>query len=103
MIKMRFAFVAVGLLGLLGSEVRAQQTMPSVTAIPLGGNSAPVDEATQERREEVDRNYRAVKGTIPAQETAIDPWAGMRGAEDKGAQKPAKGPKTSEKKKPAVQ
>jgi hypothetical protein len=115
MSKMRVALIAMGMTVMLAGEVRAQPnaaggapasagsstTMPGIGGMPLGGAGKPVDEATQERRNEVDRNYRAVKGTIPAQGGEYDPWAGMRGTEDK-AQKPSKGAKTTEKKKPAV-
>ncbi len=69
-----------------------------------------VDESTIEKRDEVDRKYRATRSTIPAQTSAIDPWANMRGADEKKpAPKPAAKPmqtstqKTSDKKKPAAQ
>ena len=60
---------------------------PSMT---LGGGDRKVDPIAEERREQVDRNYRAVKGTIPAQATAVDPWANMRGPNETApANKPA--------------
>ena len=56
------------------------------------------DPRVVERREAVDREYRAVKGGLPPQASTVDPWANMRGAEEtKAAAKPASPPK----KKPA--
>ncbi len=56
-----------------------------------------------ERREEVDREYRATKGSLPVQAGTVDPWANMRGAEEtKPAAKPAqKQSASAPKKKPA--
>ncbi len=56
-----------------------------------------------ERRDAVDREYRATKGTLPVQAGTVDPWANMRGAEEiKPAAKPAqKHSASAPKKKPA--
>ena len=100
--------VAAAALALLAGRADAQMGVggggPAAT-MPLN-ETKKVDEATQERRDQVDRNYRAVRGSIPAQEVAIDPWANMRGTnETKPAPKPAqpKSAKTTEKKKQAAQ
>ena len=72
----------------------------SMTGINLGG-SGP-DEATVEKRREIEEAYKkATKSQPAAQTTAVnDPWANMRGNEPpKAAAHPA--PKTAQKKKPA--
>jgi len=60
------------------------------------------DPSVVERREAVDREYRATKGALPAQPGTVDPWANMRGGE---VAKPAAAPAqkqsaTATKKKP---
>jgi hypothetical protein len=56
----------------------------------IGTQNDSVDPATREKREEIDREYRAKKATLPdAQNSAVDPWANMRGPDDKAAAKPA--------------
>jgi hypothetical protein len=61
------------------------------------------DPSVIERRDAVDREYRATRGSLPAQTGAVDPWANMRGAEEvKPAAKPAqKQSASAPKKKPA--
>ena len=56
------------------------------------------DPRVLERRDAVDRDYRAVKGALPVQAGTVDPWANMRGAEET---KPAAKPASSPKKKPS--
>jgi hypothetical protein len=65
------------------------------------GGGTKVDDATLEKRREVERAYKDATQKIPSQATAVnDPWANMRGADE---QKPAVKPvaKTAHKKKPA--
>jgi hypothetical protein len=101
-----FAIAALGALALVPGRADAQMGVgvdgQPVTAMPLG-ETKQVDEATRARRDEVDRNYRAVRGAIPAQASAVDPWANMRGADEtKPAPKPAQAKSaTAAKKKPA--
>lgn len=74
--------------------------MGSLTSIPTSG-SGP-DEATLEKRREIEEAYKKATKSQPAQATAAanDPWANMRGAEEsKPAAKPAA--RTAQKKKPA--
>jgi hypothetical protein len=61
------------------------------------------DPSVLERRDAVDREYRATRGSLPAQAGTVDPWAKMRGAEEtKPAAKPAqKQSASAPKKKPA--
>jgi hypothetical protein len=73
---------------------------------PLNQLSMPSkqeDPSVVERREAVDREYRATRGALPAQAGTVDPWANMRGDEEtKPAAKPAqKHSATTPKKKPA--
>ena len=98
--------IAVAALAFVAGRADAQMAVGAggqpTTAMPLV-DSKPVDEATQARRDEVDRNYRAARGASPAQASAIDPWANMRGGEEtKPAPKPAQAKSaTATKKKPA--
>jgi hypothetical protein len=62
----------------------------------------------QEKRDQVDRAYRDTKGTLPSQQSASDPWANMRGADEaRPAVKPAAKPKpataSNQKKQPTPQ
>jgi hypothetical protein len=61
------------------------------------------DPSVLERRDAVDREYRATRGSLPVQAGTVDPWANMRGAEEiKPAAKPAqKQSASAPKKKPA--
>jgi hypothetical protein len=70
----------------------------SMTGIQFGGTA--VDEATLEKRREIEEAYKKATRSQPATQTAVnDPWANMRGAdEQKPAAKPAA--KTAQKKKP---
>jgi hypothetical protein len=72
-------------------------------SMPIGiglGGGADVDDATKEKRRDIERAYKDATHKIPAQQSATnDPWANMRGAdEQKPAAKPAA--KTAQKKKP---
>ena len=74
--------------------------LSSMTGISLGGSGA--DEATVEKRREIEQAYKDATKKIPTQAAAKnDPWANMRGPEEqKPAAKPA--PRTAQhKKKPA--
>jgi hypothetical protein len=72
----------------------------SMTGIQFGRSA--VDEATEEKRREIEEAYKKVTKSTPAQtqaQAANDPWANMRGPEEhKPAAKPAA--KTAQKKKP---
>jgi len=99
-------FAMAGALVLLApmSPVSAQNSIGSGN--PLNQLSMPgkqEDPSVVERREAVDREYRATKGALPVQAGTVDPWANMRGAEEtKPAAKPAqKQSATASKKKPA--
>ncbi len=74
---------------------------------PLNQLSMPgkqEDPRDVERREAVDREYRATKGSLPAQAGTVDPWANMRGAEEaKPAGKPAQKQSANAPKKKPVQ
>jgi hypothetical protein len=102
---------AVGLLALLGTAPALAQTQSAagdmgnnsggigVPALSLGG-AAEVDEATAEKRREIEAAYKRATKSQPAQAAASnDPWANMRGDEAKPAAKPAA--RTAQKKKPA--
>jgi hypothetical protein len=109
----RLTFSAVGLLALLGATPAFAQTQAaagdmgstgnSMTGFRLGGGKQ-VDEATVEKRREIEDAYKKATRDQPAQATAVnDPWANMRGAnEQKPAGKPAArtAAKTPQKKKP---
>jgi hypothetical protein len=76
------------------------QSSSGLPGFSVGGGTK-VDDATLERRREVERAYKDATQKIPSQATAVnDPWANMRGADE---QKPAVKPvaKTAHKKKPA--
>jgi hypothetical protein len=71
----------------------------SMTGIQFGRPA--VDEATAEKRREIEEAYKRATRSTPAQTQAAanDPWANMRGPEEhKPAAKPAA--KTAQKKKP---
>jgi hypothetical protein len=82
----------------------ASGVSPSDNGNMLGiglGNGAVVDEATLEKRKEIEEAYKRTTKSQPTQTTAVnDPWANMRGSEPP---KPAaqSAPKTAQKKKPA--
>ena len=63
----------------------------------------PEDPRVLERRDAVDREYRATRGALPPQAGTVDPWANMRGTEEtKPTAKPAqKQSASAPKKKPA--
>ena len=99
-------FTVAGALALLAplSQATAQNSIGGGN--PLNQLSMPdkqEDPRVLERRDAVDREYRATRGALPAQTGAVDPWANMRGAEEtKPAAKPAqKQSATAPKKKPA--
>ena len=99
-------FALAGALTLLApmSPASAQNAIGSGN--PLNQLSMPdkqEDPRVLERRDAVDREYRATKGTLPVQAGTVDPWANMRGAEEaKPAAKPAqKQSASAPKKKPA--
>jgi hypothetical protein len=103
---------AIGLLTLLGAAPAMAQTqsaagdsggggmtgLGSLTGIPTAGDGP--DEATVEKRREIEEAYKKVTRSQPTQAAATnDPWANMRGADEaKPAAKPAK---TAQKRKPA--
>ena len=99
-------FALAGSLAVLGpmSLATAQNSIGSGN--PLNQLSMPdkqEDPRVLERRDAVDREYRATRGALPGQAGTVDPWANMRGAEEtKPAAKPAqKQSASSPKKKPA--
>jgi hypothetical protein len=99
-------FALAGALALLApmSTATAQSSIGSGN--PLNQLRMPdkqEDPRVLERRDAVDREYRATRGALPAQSGAVDPWANMRGTEEaKPAAKPAqKQSATAPKKKPA--
>jgi hypothetical protein len=99
-------FVLAGSLAMLApmSLAAAQNSIGSGN--PMNQLSMPdkqEDPRVLERRDAVDREYRATKGSLPAQAGTIDPWANMRGAEEtKPVAKPAqKQSASASKKKPA--
>ena len=70
----------------------------SLTGLAIGGEGT--DDATREKRREIEDAYKRATKSQPTQAAVNDPWANMRGAdEQKPAAKPA--PKTAQKKKPA--
>ncbi len=88
------------------SLAAAQNSIGSGNALnQLSMPDKQIDPVVQQRREEVDREYRATRGALPAQAGTIDPWANMRGAEEtKPIAKPAQkqsATTTTTKKKPA--
>ena len=99
----------IGLAGALAvlapmSPGTAQNSIGS--ANPMNQLSMPdkqEDPKVLERRDAVDREYRATRGALPAQSGTVDPWANMRGTEEtKPAAKPAqKQSASASKKKPA--
>jgi hypothetical protein len=98
---------AIGILTLLGAAPVAAQTqsaagdsgssgLNTLTGISTAG-SGP-DEATVEKRREIEEAYKKVTRSQPAQAAATnDPWANMRGADE---QKPAGKPAKTAQKKP---
>jgi len=94
-------FALAGVLTVLvpATPVTAQNSIGSGNPMnQLSMPSKQEDPRDIERREEVDRAYRATKGTLPVQAGTVDPWANMRGTEET---KPAARPASSPKKKPA--
>jgi hypothetical protein len=62
------------------------------------------DPRVLERRDAVDREYRATRGALPPQTGTVDPWANMRGADEaKPAAKPAKKQSATASKKKSAQ
>ena len=99
-------FASAAALSLFATLLSASAQNSIGSGNPLNQLSMPTkqeDPRELERREEVDRAYRATKGSLPAQAGTVDPWANMRGAEEtKPAPKPAqKQSATTQKKKPA--
>jgi hypothetical protein len=105
--------MAAGLVTLLAAAPAVAQTQSAagdmgnnsggglgVPALSLGG-AAEVDEATAEKRREIEAAYKRATKSQPAQAAAVnEPWANMRGADEaKPAAKPAA--RTAQKKKPA--
>jgi hypothetical protein len=86
--------------GIPGSSSDGALPMPG---IDLSGTKQ-VDPATAEKRREIEQQYRAATRRIPAQAapTANDPWAGMRGDDNKAAAKPGKTTAKNASKKKAV-
>jgi hypothetical protein len=80
------------------SGAGASDGLSSMTGINLGDDQ--VDEATLEKRREIEKAYKdAIRSNPPQQAAKNDPWANMRGPDE---QKPAKlKAKTAQKKKPA--
>lgn len=108
-ISSRFGgLAAVGVAMLLWSAApAAAQTQSAAGDMGGGGNGigigyggTQVDEATLERRREIENAYKsAIRSNGPQQAAVNDPWANMRGGNE---QKPAaKAGKTAQKKKPA--
>jgi len=97
----------------LAGSVALSAPVPSATAQSSIGSGNPLNQLSMpdkqedprvlERRDAVDREYRATRGALPAQAGTVDPWANMRGAEEaKAAAKPAqKQSASAPKKKPA--
>jgi hypothetical protein len=82
-----------------GASMDGNTGLGSMTGLSLGG-SGP-DEATVQKRREIEQAYKDATQKIPTQAAAKnDPWANMRGPEE---QKPAAKPaaRTAQKKKPA--
>jgi hypothetical protein len=107
-ISSRFGgLAAIGVAALLWSVApAAAQTQSAAgnmggggTGLGIGYGGTQVDEATVERRREIESAYKnAIRANPPQQAANNDPWANMRGSD---AQKPAKAGKTAQKKKPA--
>jgi hypothetical protein len=108
-ISSRFgALAAIGAAMLLWSAApAAAQTQSAAgsmgggaSGIGIGYGGTQVDEATVERRREIESAYKnAIRANPPQQAANNDPWANMRGSNE---QKPAaKAGKTAQKKKPA--
>jgi hypothetical protein len=99
-------FALVGSLAVFGplSLAAAQNSIGGGN--PMNQLSMPEkqeDPNVLERRDAVDRQYRATRGSLPEQAGTVDPWANMRGAEEikpaaKSAQKQSA---STPKKKPA--
>ena len=95
-----------GLVALFAPPAPAMTQSSIGSSNPLNQLSMPdkqEDPRVLERRDAVDRDYRATKGALPAQAGTVDPWANMRGPEEtKAAAKPAqKQSASAPKKKPA--
>lgn len=98
-------FALVGVLAGLGPMTPATAQSSIGSSNPLNQLSMPekpVDPNVIERREAVDREYRATRGALPVQAGAVDPWANMRGAEETkpAAKASQKQSATATKKKP---
>jgi len=97
----------------LAGSVALFAPMPLATAQNSIGSTNPMNQLSMpekpedprvlERRDAVDREYRATRGALPPQAGTVDPWANMRGTEETGAAaKPAQRQSASApKKKPA--
>ena len=102
-------FALAGALAVLAPILPATAQNSIGSGNPLNQLSMPSkqeDPSVLERRDAVDREYRANRGALPPQTGTgtIDPWANMRGAEEpKPAAKPAQKQSASspKKKKPA--
>jgi hypothetical protein len=110
-----FVFTAIGALTLmLAAAPASAQTqsaagdmgsnsggLGTLTGIPTAREGA--DEATVQKRREIEEAYKKVTKSQPSAQQAVnDPWANMRGDEPKPAAKTvAKTAKTAHKKKPA--
>jgi hypothetical protein len=99
-------FALAGALAMLApiSPATAQNSIG--TGNPLNQLSMPdkqEDPSVVERREAVDREYRATRGALPPQTgtATIDPWANMRGAEETRPKPVQRQSATAPKKKPA--
>ena len=95
-----------GLVALFAQPVPAMAQSSIGSGNPLNQLSMPEkpeDPRVLERRDAVDREYRASKGALPAQAGTVDPWANMRGPDEtRAAAKPAqKQSASAPKKKPA--
>ena len=107
MIRLKAAWCALaGLVALFAPPGPAMAQNSIGNTNPMNQLSMPdkqEDPRVLERRDAVDREYRATRGALPAQAGSVDPWANMRGAEEaKPAAKPAqKQSATAPKKKPA--
>jgi hypothetical protein len=90
--RLAFATVSLAALAAWVAPAAAQtQAASGDTGSSNGGLAMPginldgggqVDEATMQKRREIEQAYKKATKDIPAQATAVnDPWANMRGAE----------------------
>lgn len=86
-----------------GAQTQSAAGSAGNSPMPIGidlGGGPQVDDATKEKRREIEQAYKDATHKIPAQQaTSNDPWANMRGDEAKPATKPVA--RTAQKKKPA--